>query len=434
MALLRQVLEFARNANQRRDYASLAMVFVLPSETSFNELVVEVQRLPEAALDREVATLQINDGQEFAEVLRRYLRFLRIYATQDWGNMARSMIEIIKSCASILKPKQTENRQVESIAWFMPSLKKLCLSAIAICTVADEKNPRALTRGNAFAELRSLLGISNLRPDKDKHTAVLFLAGQIVRVSLQLDVQGALAHTLRQISGVVSQMELAPQADRLRFCYWAGRWHLLEHRVGVAYPLLKTAFSICPNRMMKHKRSIFRQLLGAAIPLGIFPHPTLLKAFGLHTYFVPLIRAMKAGDAIALALAIDSQEPRDWFRRYGLHTVLKEKCCIVVWRNLVYKTYTFLEENYNGRSVDSIPFSLLGRVFRLSYDVDDGWDQLRIQSVIMSLVSQGYIIGRVEGFQSLSLRPNGTRRERFPNFSSVRQTYQVQAIWGVNLK
>ncbi|KIM26968.1 hypothetical protein M408DRAFT_175857 [Serendipita vermifera MAFF 305830] len=183
-------------------------------------------------------------------------------------------------------------------------------------------------------------------------------------------------------------MQEAPQADRLRYCYWAGRWHLLEHRVGVAYPLLRTAFTICPNRMVKHKRSIFRQLLGAAIPLGIFPHPVLLQAFGFHTYFLPIIQAMKAGDAIALALAIDSPEPREWFRRCGLHTVLKEKCLVVVWRNLVYKTYKVLEQITPGGRVESIPLGLIGQAFRLSYDVDDGWDSRRIQSIVMSLVAQ----------------------------------------------
>ncbi|KAG8801926.1 hypothetical protein FRC17_006527, partial [Serendipita sp. 399] len=95
MAFLRQVFEFARSANQRGDFVALAMVFVLPSEAGFNELVAEIQRLPEAKVDQEVSTLRINDGQEFAEVLRRYLRFLRIYATQDWSTMARSMIELL---------------------------------------------------------------------------------------------------------------------------------------------------------------------------------------------------------------------------------------------------------------------------------------------------------------------------------------------------
>jgi hypothetical protein len=202
--------------------------------------------------------------------------------------MAKVMIELLKyvcnwsrrvgidgcmhrSCAAIMKPKQGDNRQVESITWFIPSFKKACQTAITTCTMvnafsacqlssinspdqADKLNPKSLTRGSAFAELRTLLGIANLRADKDKTTIVLFLAGQIVRLSLQvsviyvlpsvidfsvaqLDVQGALAHTLRQISGVVVKMQEAPQADRLRYCYWAGRWHLLEHRVGVVSAL-----------------------------------------------------------------------------------------------------------------------------------------------------------------------------------------------------
>jgi hypothetical protein len=41
-------------------------------------------------------------------------------------------------------------------------------------------------RGNAFADLRTLLGIANLRNSKDKYAVVLFLGGQIVRMSLQV--------------------------------------------------------------------------------------------------------------------------------------------------------------------------------------------------------------------------------------------------------
>ena len=113
---------------------------------------------------------------------------------------------------------------------------------------------------------------------------------------------------------------------------------------------------------------------------------------------------MKAADAIALALAIDSPEPREWFRRCGLHTVLKEKCWVSLWRNLVYKTYApsqgfpplshpdsrykYLEQTTPGGRVESISLALLGRAFRFSYDVDDGWEPQRIQSIVMSLVAQ----------------------------------------------
>jgi len=49
--------------------------------------------------------------------------------------------------------------------------------------------------------------------------------------------------------------------------------------------------------------------------------------------------------------------------------------------------YTFLERTQRG-SVESIPLALLTRAFRFSYDVDDGWEPQRIQSIVMSLVAQ----------------------------------------------
>lgn len=47
-------------------------------------------------------------------------------------------------------------------------------------------NPRGLTRGDVFAELRTLLGIAKLRPDsdKDKTVLIIYLAGHIVKLSL----------------------------------------------------------------------------------------------------------------------------------------------------------------------------------------------------------------------------------------------------------
>lgn len=89
--------------------------------------------------------------------------------------------------------------------------------------------------------------------------------------------------------------------------------------------------------LLNFRRSIFIYLCGAAIPLGIFPHVSLLEGFNVPL-FLPIIKAMKQGDAVALSLAIDSHEPMEWFRKYELHTVLKEKCIVIVWRNLVLKT------------------------------------------------------------------------------------------------
>jgi hypothetical protein len=49
----------------------------------------------EAEIERQMSTLKIH-GPEFADVLRRHLRFIRVYMTNDWNSMAKIMIESLK--------------------------------------------------------------------------------------------------------------------------------------------------------------------------------------------------------------------------------------------------------------------------------------------------------------------------------------------------
>ena len=85
-------------------------------------------------------------------------------------------------------------------------------------------------------------------------------------------------------------------------------------------------------------RCIFIQLCAAGIPLGIFPSQDLLDLFQVDQYFAPVILAMKAGDAVALNLALNSWDAMSWFLKQWIHAVLKEKCIVLLWRNLVRRT------------------------------------------------------------------------------------------------
>lgn len=51
-----------------------------------------------------------------------------------------------------------------------------------------------------------------------------------------------------------------------------------------------------------------------------------------------------------------------------------------------YPRYAYLEQENPG--IERIPVELISDVFRFSYDVDDGWGPLEMQSVLMSLVAQ----------------------------------------------
>lgn len=51
-------------------------------------------------------------------------------------------------------------------------------------------------------------------------------------LTFQLNVSTNIPSLARQAAPILAHFELCPRPERLRFCYWAGRWHLMEHRVG----------------------------------------------------------------------------------------------------------------------------------------------------------------------------------------------------------
>lgn len=126
----------------------------------------------------------------------------------------------------------------------------------------------------------------------------------------------------------------------------------------------------------------------------------------MNQYFDPVIQAMKRGDAIALRLAIDSPQQMMWFRSRWIHSVLKEKCIVILLRTLVRKTSVvwiplrcmvhFIDATtFSVRIVqemthykDQIPFHFFTSALRYSYDVDDGWGPEPVQAVLMSLIGQ----------------------------------------------
>jgi hypothetical protein len=113
---------------------------------------------------------------------------------------------------------------------------------------------------------------------------------------------------------------------------------------------------------------------------------------------------MKAGDAIALNLALNSWGAMTWFLKQWVHAVLKEKCIVLLWRNLVRRTCVSYAcsavcwvEQRDDRVQEvqailedptSIAFYWLSIAFRLSYDVDEGWGAEEVQAVLMSLIIQ----------------------------------------------
>lgn len=89
---------------------------------------------------------------------------------------------------------------------------------------------------------------------------------------------------------------------------------------------------------------ILIRLVTTSLLLGVLPAPSLLKTFGLYEAFQPLVHGIQHGDLATYreALGVGSGpaaiERAEYFRRYKVLGVLREKGEVLVWRSLLRKT------------------------------------------------------------------------------------------------
>jgi hypothetical protein len=72
---------------------------------------------------------------------------------------------------------------------------------------------------------------------------------------------------------------------------------------------------------------------------GCLPTQRLLQGIQLEPHYWPLVIALKSGNLKLFEERL--MERAEFFRSKGLFVILKEKCQLVMFRNLIYKAYVF---------------------------------------------------------------------------------------------
>jgi hypothetical protein len=68
---------------------------------------------------------------------------------------------------------------------------------------------------------------------------------------------------------------------------------------------------------------------------GCLPSQALLQGLQLEPHYGPLVSALKTGNITAFEERL--MERCEFFRLKGLFVILKEKCQLVMFRNVIYK-------------------------------------------------------------------------------------------------
>lgn len=140
-------------------------------------------------------------------------------------------------------------------------------------------------------------------------------------------------------------MSIYPRAERVTYLYYLGRFLFTNNHFYRAQLALQAAYDQCrpkaSNRKQRHLILIF--LIASNITLGRFPSQNLYQrpeAVGLAERFQPLCRAVAKGDlATFRRLTEMKNEHTAWFVYYRIFFQLRNRCEVLVWRSLIRKTF-----------------------------------------------------------------------------------------------
>lgn len=157
-------------------------------------------------------------------------------------------------------------------------------------------------------------------------------------------------------------LSLYPKSERVTYLYYLGRLLFANNAFRRAQSALQAAYQECHRQCLKQKRLILIYLTASNIILGRFPNAQLYQrpeAHGFSDVFPPICRAIAAGDLYTFHHLLSPAGPHaDWLRRCKIQLQLRHRCEIIVWRSLARKTFILNGTQGDADSRKAPTFSL----------------------------------------------------------------------------
>ncbi|KAF2101803.1 hypothetical protein NA57DRAFT_35156 [Rhizodiscina lignyota] len=305
---------------------------------------------------------------EFGRFMVAYLRYLTLVDVKDLLSTYDLLTDLVQKCTSALR------HSVLGIV-ALPTVIK-CSQALASFAMVLDKHPdltRDLIRPSYDDEegsesipercaniiraaiiecFRERSGPSS-DVDEDtpygKRIGVYVLANLCLKVLFQCDQLGAVPVVVDLIYEQAPPLHIYPKAHQITYLYYLGRFHFATSHFYDAQAALTTAFGLCPKSPYqlidcRHQlRLILIYLIASNIVLGRFPSPSLWQRpeiQDLRPRFEPLCTAIRKGDITSFRRLTDvDNEHAPFFLRYRILFQIKRASEIIIWRNLMRRTF-----------------------------------------------------------------------------------------------
>ncbi|KAI8642834.1 hypothetical protein BD408DRAFT_343521, partial [Parasitella parasitica] len=147
--------------------------------------------------------------------------------------------------------------------------------------------------------------------------------------------------------------------------------------------------------------------------LGYFPSAQLLEKYQLAAPYANLVKTMRVGDIHGYLMHLDTYF--EYFYSHLSYLLLKERGLVLVWRCLLNKLYA-CKKNGRADASPTLGFEECLKAFVFSSQ-DESYDLNDMESILVSLVSQGYIRGYIQHQRQCIVL---SKTNAFPPISNVR--------------
>ncbi|KAI7382070.1 hypothetical protein KC332_g16728, partial [Hortaea werneckii] len=181
-----------------------------------------------------------------------------------------------------------------------------------------------------------------------KKKGIYLIANLCLKILFQCRKTRNATQIFENIYNLSPPLTIYPKSQRVTYLYYLGRYLWQNNHFYRAQLALQYAYDECPARAecTRQRRHILVYLLASNIILGRFPSDHLFRrpeAQGLADLFLPLCRAIRAGDLAAFHHHLSFDHPHaPWFLHFRILLQLRNRAEVLVWRSLVLRTYSLV--------------------------------------------------------------------------------------------
>ena len=265
-----------------------------------------------------------------------------------------------------------------------------------------------------------------------KKRGIYLIANICLKIFFQCRKTRNASMIFTNIGNLSPPLSAYPKSQRITYLYYLGRFWFQNSHFDRARLALQSAYNeiSVQDPFIRQRRHILIFLIASNIILGRFPtaetfgHP---GAQGLADRFLPLMQAIRSGNLAQFRQHLDPHGPHAaWFLHFRMLLQLRDRCEILVWRSLIRKTWMLCGTPYVAGGQPPLVdikalvtvFSALERAAEKPQEtawVDPDFDgiefeetypdpttvtPMKIESILSSLVTQGFLQGFIAHRQS----------------------------------